>query len=61
MVTTLILIAAVIWISGAILFVVQAQIAPLGIEDENGFRTVNLQPARVVENDPYTCSRPDGA
>jgi hypothetical protein len=51
MVTSLMFIAAVIWIFGAILRVV---------EDQNCTRTANLQPARVVNIDPCTCARRDG-
>jgi hypothetical protein len=47
MVTSLMFITAVIWIFGAILRVV---------EDENSTRAAHLQPARVVNINPYTCS-----
>lgn len=61
MVTTLMFIAAAIWIVGGLFFVIHVKIAPLGVEDENGFRVINLEPARVVESHPRVSIRRDVA
>lgn len=54
MFTALILLAAAIWIPGTILLIVHARLAPVGIEDEHGFRVVTSQPARVIEFAPHS-------